>query len=166
MEGIAHVSCSLVATDQYGLPVTEVQQYSPTIGFTGMTLAPHFEADDATRDRVPMVLHHTKFADQIKFGNASAEELSHGGDGRWHGGGRRRWPARWWHPHGTTKNLQLRRRTGERRGERVPVKRLVTNSDTFDRVAPTESEIGLRSTSYSTVMGKDAAQRLEKRAGV
>ena len=42
----------------------------------------------------------------------------------------------------------------------------MTNSDTFDRVAPTESEIGLRSTSYSTVMGKDAAQRLEKRAGV
>lgn len=162
LDGIAHVSCSLVATDSYGIPVTEVQQYSPTTGFMGMALGPHFEADPSLVERVPQIIHHAKFQDQIKFGVPTDEDLCHGGNGRWHGG-RRRWPARWWHPHGTTKNLDVRRRTGVRRGERVEVKRLVTNTDAFDRIAPVESEIGRRSNSYSTVVGKDEAARLEKR---
>ena len=163
LDGIANVSCSLVCTDQFGIPVTETQQYVPTTGFMGMCLKPHFEADPRNELRVPQILHHAKFQDQIGFGVATAEQLAHGGNGRWHGG-TRRWPARWWHPHGSTRNLDVRRRSGEKRGEKLEVKRLVTNSDTFDRVAPVESAIGRSSTSYSTVVGRKEALDVEKRA--
>ena len=164
LDGIAHVSASLVATDSYGIPVAEVQHYTPTTGFMGMALAPHFEADPMAVFRVPQILHHTKFQDQIEgFRVATEAELARGGNGTWHAGGQQRWPARWWHPHGATRNLDVRRRVGEQRGERLEVKRLVTNTDAFDRVAPVLSEIGKRSTSHSTVAGRDEAAKLERR---
>ena len=42
LDGIAHLSCSLVATDAFGIPITEVQQYSPDTGFMGSLSSPTF----------------------------------------------------------------------------------------------------------------------------
>ena len=152
LDGIAHLSCSLVATDAFGIPITEVQQYSPDTGFMGMIFKPYFEADEANRQRAPQILHHSKFQDQIRFGTPTAEELTTGGNGRWVGW----WPSRWWHPHGSTRNLDVRKD-----GKKLEVKYLVTNSDAFCRIAPVNSEIGRRSSSHSKVAGGSA--ELEKR---
>ena len=120
----------------------------------GMVFKPYFEADEANRYRVPQILHHCKFQDQmIGFKAATAEELATGGNGRWVGSW---WPSRWWHPHGSTRNMDLRKG-----GERLEVKRLVSNSDAFCRTAPVESAIGQRSTSHSTVVAGSA--ELEKK---
>ena len=100
VDGVAHLSCSLVASDQHGTPISEVQQYSARVGFQEMILGPYLEADriDAPsscccggpcgccggkgRPRAeelhPQILHHTKFDDQMNFGVPTDEELARG----------------------------------------------------------------------------------------
>ena len=42
LEGVAHLSCSLVASDGYGTPIMEVQQYSNIdVGFQKMLTEPY-----------------------------------------------------------------------------------------------------------------------------
>jgi hypothetical protein len=161
LDGIAHLSCSLVATDANGIPIAEVQQYSPMVGFMKMVMDPYFESDAAIREQYPQILHHVKFQDQIKFGIASTEELA-------------RTPDRPWHPHGSVRNFKLRRKKNKqfwswRRipgtgTEEIEAKRLVTDTDNFCRLVVAESAIGRSSTSHSTV-AEGSGKLEEKHAG-
>jgi hypothetical protein len=180
LEGVVHLAASLVATDSYGVPITEVQHYtSASSGFMAMMCKPYFDSDDgfgrvpgmSNVDAMPQILHHCKFQDQIHMGIATSDELARE---RLH----RHTP--WgWHPHGPTSNLKVRKRGasggaagGEaggagKRGEEHEVKRLVTNTDTFCRVVLVESEIGRASNSYSTAaVSKEEAMEMEKRASI
>ncbi|GMH86657.1 hypothetical protein TrVE_jg10700 [Triparma verrucosa] len=146
---IVHVSCALIATDTNGTPINEVQTYVVNTGFNAMLYAHYFEASDFfppynNIQACPQVVTNAKFQDQIRFGTATPEELANNHDS-------------WFHPHESTSNLILRKKGGS--GEVINgAKRLVTNSDTFCRIADEASEIGMKSSSASTVAGEAAAR--------
>ena len=150
LEGIAHLSCSLVATDANGIPIAEVQHYTPMVGFSKMVMGPYLESNESILDDFPQILHYCKFQDQIRFGVASTEDLARNS----------RWP---WHPHGSVENIVLRRKTDAKNrclfGDEIPAKRLVTDSDNFCRIGHVESDIGKSSTSHSRVVEGIERQR-------
>ena len=120
-----------------------------------MVMDPYFESDAAIREQYPQILHHVKFQDQIKFGIASTEELA-------------RTPDRPWHPHGSVRNVKLRRKKDKKcwtwstpGTEEIEAKRLVTDTDNFCRLVVAESAIGRSSTSHSTVA--EGSEKLEEK---
>ena len=136
MDNMVHVSCSLVAQDANGTAISEVQHYTRLEGFNMMIMGPHIDADPLMRARVPQILSQTKFEDQISFRAATVEELSN------------RNPMKIFgfipHPHGAPTNVR----------KEIGSKRLVTNSDTFNRIVHVESEIGRKSSAVSNVIKK------------
>ena len=173
LDHVAHLSCSLTATDEYGLPIAEVQQYTPMVGFSKMWLQPYLagEYGEQVEKDMPQIIHQAKFMDQITFGSADPEQLRTNSPDRVLFG---LLP----HPHGTNANMEvwekrddgwwrnlLRRwwpRVGRSREELIPVKRLVTNTDNFCRLVDTRSEEAKKHNSWSTAAGSSAVEAEKK----
>jgi len=142
LDGVTHVSCSFVATDANGTPISEVQQYTPFSGFMEMVYGQYVDAGAMTRAECPQILHHCKFEDQITFGLPKKEDLARAN------------PRAWLYPHAGAPNMTLRDKDS---CAPVPVKRLVTDSDTFCRIAPDGSHIAQQSSAVSTIIAGSAA---------
>jgi hypothetical protein len=134
MSKFVHVSCSLVAQDANGTAVAEVQQYTRLEGFNMMIMGPHLDAVPGLRKTVPQILHNCKFEDQMQFRTATEQELAERNKMKIMCG---LLP----HPHAAPSNLR----------KELGSKRMVSDNDTFNRIAYVDSEIGKRSSATSKV---------------
>lgn len=167
LDHIVHLSCSLTANDESGLPIAEVQQYTPLVGFSKMWLQPFMDGADGEEvsKQVPQIIHQAKFMDQITFGNATEEQLRTNSPDRLLFG---LLP----HPHGANGNLKVwkkgsdgggwRSLLGSNPDDELPVKRLVTKTDNFCRLVDTRTEEAKKHTSFSTAAGSSAVEAEQK----
>ena len=186
IDDVVQVGACITASDMHGTPIIETQQYTPLEHpFMNMFLSQMWNADnyEFSKEDIPQVLHHSKLEDQITFAVPTKEQEDKSSKDTVLCGLAN-------HPHGSVKLPKLVRRmqtenshqrrwslgfylsnllntmggspiSGSCGSEEIPIKRLVTNSDTFCRVVHKDSDVYMRSHAHSELIegAREAEQK-------